>query len=121
MIRTAALALLLGLAAAPASAAEKDPHTGFIIAPGWETVRNNCIACHSASLVTQNSGSREHWLSLIRWMQESQGLWAFDADTENTILTYLSSNYGPKEDARRPPLRPDQRPENPYSQPEQTN
>ncbi|WMC10293.1 hypothetical protein PU634_14610 [Oceanimonas pelagia] len=114
MIRTAALGLLLGLAAIPAAAAELDPQTGFIIAPGWETVRNNCTACHSAKLVTQNSGSREHWLSLIRWMQEKQGLWAFDAQTEDTILSYLSTAYGPKTGARRPPLRMDQLPENPY-------
>ena len=109
--------LLLGLSSTPALAAELDPQTGFIIAPGWETVRNNCTACHSSKLVTQNSGSREHWLSLIRWMQDKQGLWPFDANTEDTILTYLSSAYGPKEGARRPPLRADQRPENPYSQP----
>ncbi|ART80302.1 hypothetical protein [Oceanisphaera avium] len=106
--------VLLSLSAAPALAAEQDPQTGFIIAPGWDTVRNNCIACHSANLVTQNSGSREHWLSLIRWMQDTQGLWSFDDKTENTILSYLSTHYGPKEDARRPALRADQLPENPY-------
>lgn len=106
--------LILGLASAPVIAAEQDPQTGFIMAPGWETVRNNCIACHSANLVTQNSGSREHWLSLIRWMQDTQGLWAFDESTENTILEYLSTHYGPKKDARRPALRADQLPENPY-------
>lgn len=106
--------LVLGLSATPAFAAEKDPQTGFIMAAGWETVRNNCIACHSASLVTQNSGSREHWLSLIRWMQNTQGLWPLDDSTENTILEYLSSNYGPKEDARRPALKAEQMPENPY-------
>lgn len=117
MIRTAALGLVMGLASSPGLAAEQDPQTGFIIAPGWETVRNNCIACHSSKLVTQNSGSREHWLSLIRWMQEKQGLWPLDAKTEETILTYLSSAYGPKEGARRPPLRADQLPENPYRQP----
>ena len=113
--------LLLSLSAAPTLAAELDPQTGFVIAPGWETVRNNCTACHSAKLVTQNSGSREHWLSLIRWMQEKQGLWAFDANTEDTILAYLSSAYGPKEGARRPPLRAEQLPENPYRQPAKTD
>ena len=106
--------LVLGLAVTPVLAAEQDPTTGFIIAPGWETTRNNCIACHSASLVTQNSGSRAHWLSMIRWMQETQGLWQFDDTTENTILEYLSSAYGPKADARRPGLRADQMPKNPY-------
>lgn len=113
--------LLLGLSAAPTLAAELDPQTGFVIAPGWETVRNNCTACHSAKLVTQNSGSREHWLSLIRWMQDKQGLWAFDANTEDTILAYLSSAYGPKEGARRPPLRAEQLPENPYRKPAKTD
>lgn len=107
--------LMLGLSAAPALAAEKtDSQSGFIIAPGWETVRNNCIACHSAKLVTQNSGTREHWLSLIRWMQDTQGLWEFDDKTEDTILSYLSSNYGPKQESRRPPLKAEQLPENPY-------
>lgn len=106
--------LVLGLSIAPVYAAEQDPGTGFIIGPGWETVRNNCVACHSASLVTQNSGSRAHWLSMIRWMQETQGLWQFDDNTESTILQYLSSYYGPKDDARRPALRIDQMPENPY-------
>ncbi|MDP5292785.1 hypothetical protein Q9290_10880 [Oceanimonas sp. CHS3-5] len=117
IIRTAVLGLLLGLATAPALAAEQDPQTGFIIAPGWETVRNNCTACHSSKLVTQNSGSRQHWLSLIRWMQEKQGLWTFDAQTEETILGYLSTAYGPKTGARRPPLTADQLPDNPYRQP----
>lgn len=106
--------LALGLSVSSAFAAERDPGTGFIIAPGWETVRNNCVVCHSASLVTQNSGNRAHWLSMIRWMQETQGLWQFDSATEDTMLQYLSSYYGPKDDARRPALRMDQLPENPY-------
>ena len=112
--------LLLGLVSAPALAVEQDPQTGFNMAPGWETVRNNCTACHSSKLITQNSGSREHWLSLIRWMQDKQGLWQFDANTEQTILDYLSSEYGPKAGARRQPLRADQLPDNPYRQPKQT-
>lgn len=110
----AAALLVLGLSVTSVVAAEKDPATGFIIAPGWETVRNNCVACHSAGLVTQNSGSRAHWLSLIRWMQDGQGLWSFDPATEDTILEYLSSYYGPREGARRPALRIDQLPPNPY-------
>ena len=112
----AAALLVLALSVTSVLAAEKDPTTGFIIAPGWETVRNNCVACHSAALVTQNSGSRAHWLSMIRWMQKTQGLWQFDDNTESTILEYLSSYYGPKDDARRPALRIDQLPENPYRQ-----
>ncbi|MDY7220447.1 hypothetical protein TOI97_12830 [Denitrificimonas sp. JX-1] len=113
-IAVTVLAFGLGMSASSVLAAEVDPSTGFIIAPGWESVRNNCVACHSATLVTQNSGSREHWLSLIRWMQDGQGLWQFDPLTENTILNYLTENYGPKQDARRPALRIDELPVNPY-------
>lgn len=105
------LALLMPL---PVAAAEKDPNTGFIIAEGWETVRNNCVACHSANLVTQNSGSRNYWLNLIRWMQATQNLWQFDAATEKTILDYLSTHYGVKEGARREPLPRELMPVNPY-------
>lgn len=116
--------ILLGLALAGlplATAAQegesppKDPETGLIQAEGWETVRTNCTACHSARLVTQNSGSRNHWQYLIRWMQETQGLWEFDAETESTILDYLAEHYGPKEGARRPPIPRALMPDNPYS------
>ncbi|SNS53643.1 hypothetical protein [Pseudomonas segetis] len=121
---TALSLLLLGLFSisvqAAETAAQTDHASGFIIAPGWETVRNNCMACHSAKLVTQNSGSREHWLSLIRWMQDKQGLWPFDAKTEDTILTYLSSNYGAKVETRRPALLAEQLPENPLRKPKQS-
>lgn len=106
------LALLAPAAQVPA--AEKDPASGFVIAEGWETVRNNCTACHSSNLVIQNSGSRNYWQELIRWMQATQGLWQFDAATEKTILDYLSTQYGAKEGARRPPLPRAQMPENPY-------
>ncbi|MBR9829701.1 MAG: hypothetical protein GYB41_13855 [Oceanospirillales bacterium] len=105
------LALLMPL---PAIAAEKDPDTGLILADGWEVVRSNCTACHSAGLVTQNSGSRNYWLGLIRWMQATQNLWQFDAATEKTILDYLSTHYGVKEGARRQPLPREFMPVNPY-------
>ncbi|CAM3499134.1 hypothetical protein [Halomonas lysinitropha] len=96
-------------------AQETDPDTGLVKAEGWETVRNNCTACHSAKLVTQNSGSRNHWQYLIRWMQDTQGLWEFEDETEETILDYLAEHYGPKEGARRPPLPRTLMPDNPYS------
>jgi len=72
-----------------------DQVTGLIIDDKghWETVRNNCIACHSAKIVTQNKMSRTTWLETIRWMQESQGLWPL-GDSENLILDYLSTYYG---------------------------
>ncbi len=109
--------IMLGLLSAPAHAAETDPASGLIIAEGWETVRNNCTACHSAKLVTQNSGSRQHWLSLIRWMQDKQGLWPFDPKTETVILDYLRSEYGAKAETRRPALLAEQLPDNPLRKP----
>ncbi|SHE88750.1 hypothetical protein SAMN02745148_01327 [Modicisalibacter ilicicola DSM 19980] len=115
-----ALALPL-LAPLPLLAQETDPESGFVIADGWQTVKANCTVCHSAKLVTQNSGSRNHWESLIRWMQDTQGLWQFRPEMEATILDYLAEHYGPKEHARRPPLARDLLPENPYKQEDQAS
>jgi mono/diheme cytochrome c family protein len=117
----AAASLALGqpdpaTAATPGSGGlEVDPASGLVIDAGWELVRGHCSACHSARLVIQNRGSRETWLSMIRWMQESQGLWQFDPATEATILDYLSRNYGPMASSRRAPLPSDQLPVNPYA------
>ncbi|MCL7940990.1 hypothetical protein M8009_11900 [Halomonas sp. ATCH28] len=97
-----------------AGAQETDPDTGLVKAEGWDTVRSNCTACHSAKLVTQNSGTRNHWENLIRWMQDTQGLWEFQAETEETLLDYLAEYYGPKEDTRRPALPRTLMPDNPY-------
>jgi hypothetical protein len=95
-------------------AEEIDEASGLVKAQGWEIVRNNCIACHSTKLITQNHGARNRWFAMIEWMQATQGLQQFDADTQETILSYLSENYGPKEDARRSSLDPLLMPENPY-------
>lgn len=107
MFRLLAMSLLfmaVMMVSVAASQSNVDKDSGLIVAPGWETVRGNCMACHSARLITQNSGSRNTWEGIIRWMQDTQGLWAFDAKTEDAILTYLSTNYGIKEGARRAPL-----------------
>lgn len=91
-----------------------DPQSGLIIDENWEVVKAHCGACHSTQLVTQNRGDRETWLSLIRWMQETQGLWSFDPATEDQILAYLSRNYPPLSVGRRPPLDPALMPPSPY-------
>jgi hypothetical protein len=111
---TMLLAPLSSLADSPASQ-ETDPDSGMIIADGWEIVKANCTPCHSARLVTQNHGSRARWEYLIRWMQDTQGLWQFQPEMEDTILDYLAEHYGPKKDARRAPLLPSQLPDNPYA------
>ena len=91
-----------------------DPSSGLVIDQGWELVRGTCSACHSARLVTQNRGSRETWKSMIRWMQETQGLWQLDPATENAILDYLARNYAPAASSRRAALPAELLPENPY-------
>jgi len=96
------------------TAAEIDTATGLIKEDGWEVVRNNCIACHSAKLITQNHATKNKWQAIIIWMQETQGLPQLDTDTLQTILTYLSTHYGPKEATRRASLDPLLLPKNPY-------
>ena len=78
-----------------------DQETGLIIDKGFEDVKNNCTACHSAKFITLQKGDRDTWLSMIRWMQDTQGLWKFDAKTEDNILTYLAKNYPPGKSSRR--------------------
>ncbi len=81
-------------AAQPASLAD---------APGVEVVRRHCTICHSAALVTQSRATREGWAEIIRWMQETQGLWPLGPD-ESAILDYLAANYPPEANGRRAPL-----------------
>lgn len=105
-------------AAAPAPATEPriDAATGFIMTGDWELVRNNCVACHSPKLVTQQRGTAEQWLTMIRWMQEKQNLWQFDPETEDRIVAYLAENYPPAADRRRASIPPDLMPPNPYKE-----
>ncbi|GGO87940.1 hypothetical protein GCM10011348_42280 [Marinobacterium nitratireducens] len=106
------LGVVLLLSAIPVAAKEAavDPASGLKIAPGWEKVRGHCTACHSSKLIIQNHHSRERWESLIRWMQETQGLWDLGAD-EAVVLDYLAAQYGtpaapPGGMMRRAPLMP---------------
>lgn len=112
--------LLVAIATFPGSMSiaadiELDPLTGLKMAGDWEVVRNNCIACHSPKLITQQSGSAAQWLNMIRWMQKKQNLWQFDPETEKKIIGYLAENYPPQEDQRRAPVPPDLMPPNPYA------
>ena len=102
----ARLALLLLILSVAAEAQEIDDATGLVIAPGWELVRAHCGGCHSHKLVTAQRGDRNTWLAMIRWMQETQNLWQFDAETEARILDYLADQYAPSADRRRAPIPP---------------
>lgn len=94
----------------------QDPErvTGLVVAEGWQDVQANCTECHSALLITQNSGSRAVWESRIRWMQETQGLQDLTAELETSILDYLAEHYGQKDATRRTPLGQHLLPANPY-------
>ena len=101
----------------PVVAAEPaiDPVTGLVMTGDWEIVRANCVACHSARLITQQRGSAQQWLTMIRWMQKKQNLWQFDPATEEKIIAYLADNYPPSDAQRRAALQPEMMPPNPYS------
>lgn len=96
--------VLLFVLSPHAPAQTTDEESGLVVEKGFETVKEICTSCHSAKLITQNRMDRQGWLETIRWMQETQGLWEFDPDTEKEILDYLSSNYAPVKTYRRPPL-----------------
>ncbi len=101
------LALVIGGPAVDVAAASElptDPATGLVMDENWQIVAAHCGACHSTRLVTQNRGSRETWLHMIRWMQDSQGLWPFNEPTEKMLLDYLEKHYGPLAASRRQPL-----------------
>ena len=109
------IALLTAGHIACAQEPELDPFTGFKMSGDWELVRNNCIACHSTRLITQQHGSASQWLDIIRWMQAKQNLWQFDTNTEDRIIAYLAENYPPQADRRRVAISPDLMPPNPYT------
>lgn len=77
--------------------------TGFKEGENLQLVINNCTSCHSAKMVTQNRATREGWLTMIRWMQETQNLWDL-GDSEPLILDYLAKYYAPEKAGRRQPL-----------------
>lgn len=74
--------------------------TGLVMAEGFEIVRANCTACHSSKLITQNRATREGWVGMIRWMQETQKLWDL-GENEEKIVNYLSTHYAPEKVGRR--------------------
>ena len=115
VLRLAGIIAVVACGHALAVEPELDPFTGLKMTGDWELVRNNCVACHSGKLITQQSGSESHWLGLIRWMQEKQNLWQFEPETEKKIISYLAENYPPQADRRRAPIPQDLMPPNPYA------
>ncbi len=109
------LVAILPLQSSSAQESDIDSLTGLKMSEDWVLVRNNCIACHSPKLITQQRGDAAQWLAVIRWMQKKQNLWQFDTDTEGKIIAYLAKNYPPRADQRRVALPVDLMPPNPYA------
>lgn len=107
------LALAL-LTQAPRAAEETDRVTGLALDGDWQLVQANCTECHSALLITQNSGSRGVWQIRIATMRNTHGMEELDAEVEERILNYLAEHYGQRQASRRPPLPTHLLPENPY-------
>ena len=113
-LNLALIALILGFNAnAGAQNAALDSASGLIVDSGWKTVKTHCTVCHSAKFITFQRGDRKSWSSMIKWMQNTQGLWQFDEATEDTILTYLAKNYPAGESSRRRNLPPRDLPQHP--------
>ncbi|MGI9249756.1 MAG: hypothetical protein ACR2PR_00930 [Pseudohongiellaceae bacterium] len=93
--------LIIPVQAAEEDAGNLDQATGLIIAEGWQDVQANCTECHSALLITQNSGSRAVWESRLLWMRETQGMDELGVTLENRILDYLATNYPQQQATRR--------------------
>jgi nitrate reductase cytochrome c-type subunit len=70
-----------------------DEETGLLLDKHVMLVKGNCLSCHSASIIRNTRATREDWLSLIQWMQKTQGLWDL-GENEAPILDYLSKHYG---------------------------
>lgn len=82
---------------------EKIEEVGLVQGEGLQLVLANCTNCHSAKLVTQNRFTREGWIQVIRWMQETQGFWDLGPN-EDPIVDYLSTHFAPEAKGRRKPL-----------------
>ncbi len=77
--------------------------TGFIQGEHLELVIENCTGCHSSKLIIQNRASKEGWMGMIKWMQETQNLPDL-GENEAKIVSYLATYYAPEEQGRRKPL-----------------
>jgi len=100
-----------------------DPETGLIVATGVEEVKANCTVCHSSKFIIHQRGDKQTWKDMISWMQKTQGLWPLTGpsasvpgkNTEEVILSYLSTNYAPDNKIeRRKNLPISALPVNPY-------
>ena len=58
-------------------------------------VLQNCVLCHSESLVSQ-----QEWDATLLWMENKHKLTFESKETRKKILDYLSSYFAPKTEAK---------------------
>ncbi|MGP9820651.1 hypothetical protein ACTZWW_11595 [Salinarimonas sp. NSM] len=61
--------------------------------PGMEDTYYLCSACHSLDIVTQQRLTDARWDYTWTWMVEQQGMAEMDAETKETILSYLKRHF----------------------------
>lgn len=106
LVRPLQALVLIGCLPLAAAGAQLDTDTGLVIETGWQDVRMHCGGCHGFGLVTGQRADRAGWLAMIRWMQETQNLWAIPDDVETRIVDYLATHYAPDQHGRRQPIDP---------------
>lgn len=77
--------------------------SGLIAKGDYGLVIQNCLACHSSKLITQNKMNVSGWTQTIEWMQETQNLWPL-GENKAKIAAYLGAYYKPEKTGRRKPL-----------------
>lgn len=61
--------------------------------PGVEETYYLCSACHSMSIVTQQTLTDARWDYTWTWMVEEQGMPEMDEETKELILSYLKRHF----------------------------
>ncbi len=96
MIRLVAFGAILMLASASALAQSTPPAASAATMPdgdGKPVVQKSCTVCHSLSVVTSKRASHTEWAQVVNQMV-SRGADLTD-DEMDTVIEYLSKNYGP--------------------------
>lgn len=78
----------------PSTGLPVDPVTNMIMGDGYPIVKKECVRCHPTTLIITYRADKKGWTDTIRWMQAEKGLPIFKPETEEVILTYLTSYYG---------------------------
>ncbi len=78
----------------PSGAAGEDVVDGLRAGTGRDQVLENCVLCHSTSIILSNHMNRERWDETISLMQDVHDLWPLTPNDRGLILDYLESTQG---------------------------